>query len=64
MHQLGLFPAAIHYYKKALELKPAVGEEGGTFDLCKETAFNLSLIYQSSGSHDLARMYIQKHVVI
>ena len=25
MHQLGLLPAALHYYKKALDLEPAVG---------------------------------------
>ena len=28
MHQLGLLPAALHYYKKALDLEPAVGPGG------------------------------------
>ena len=29
MHQLGLLPAALHYYKKALDLEPAVGSGEG-----------------------------------
>ena len=28
MHQLGLLPAALHYYKKALDLQPAVQGSG------------------------------------
>ena len=34
------------------------------FDLRKETAFNVSLIYQSSGADDLARMCVDKYIVI
>ena len=34
------------------------------FDLRRETAFNVSLIYQSSGADDLARMYVDKYIVI
>jgi general transcription factor 3C polypeptide 3 (transcription factor C subunit 4) len=64
MHQLGLLPAALHYYKKALDLKPAVGESGGRFDLRRETAFNISLIYQGSGADQIARMYIEKYIVV
>ncbi len=64
MHQLGLLPAAIHYYKRGLSLGPAVGEDGGMFDLRREMAFSLSLIYQSSGSHDLARMYVERYIVV
>ena len=67
MHQLGLLPAALHYYKKALTLKPVVDSKDdtlGIYDLQREIAFNLSLIYQSSGAHELARMYLQKHIVI
>jgi len=62
MHQLGLFPAAMHYYKRVLDCEPPIGDEG--FNLSMEAAFNLSLIYRNSGSHDLARMIVQKHVVI
>ena len=67
MHQLGLLPAALHYYKKALTLEPIVAPEEdklGIYNLEREIAFNLSLIYQSSGAHELARMYLQKHIVI
>ena len=63
MHQLGLFPAAMHYYKKALAAKPII-EDDGLFDLSQEAAFNLSLIYQASGSNDIARLYQQKYIVI
>eukprot|EP00095_Tigriopus_kingsejongensis_P008374 maker-scaffold856_size87843-snap-gene-0.23 protein:Tk08374 transcript:maker-scaffold856_size87843-snap-gene-0.23-mRNA-1 annotation:"general transcription factor 3c polypeptide 3" len=61
MHQLGLLPAALFYYKKALALPPPV-EEDPKFDLRKETAFNVSLIYRNSGSFDLAAMYLQKYI--
>ncbi|WAR24890.1 TF3C3-like protein [Mya arenaria] len=56
--------AAIHYYQKALELPPSTGERGGMFDLTKEVAYNLALIYQNSGSPDYARMLLYKHCVI
>ena len=34
------------------------------FDLCREIAFNMSLIYQASGSGHLARMYTEKYVTV
>ena len=64
MHQLGLLPAALHYYKKTLEFAPAANDNNVDFDLRRETAFNVSLIYQGSGSHDLARMYLNKYIVV
>lgn len=63
MHQLGLIPAAMHYYKKALDSKPMI-EGQKSFDLSSEAAFNLSLIYQSSGSNEMARIYQQKYILI
>ena len=63
MQQLGLFPAAVHYYKKALATKP-IFKNDKIFDLSQEAAFNLSLIYQSSGSHEMARLYQQQYIVI
>ena len=79
MHQLGLLPAALHYYKKGLSLGPAVQSTGDNstgdkstpdnstadiFDLKREIAFNIALIYQSSGADDLARMYLHQNIVI
>ncbi|XP_026523762.1 general transcription factor 3C polypeptide 3 isoform X2 [Notechis scutatus] len=57
LHQLGLVHLAIHYYKKALELPPLVleGIEADQTDLRKDIAFNLSLIYHSSGNIQVAR---------
>ena len=77
MHQLGLLPAALHYYKKGLSLGPAVPMDNSApgkstrdnstadiFDLKREIAFNIALIYQSSGADDLARMYLHQNIVI
>ncbi|XP_065214055.1 general transcription factor 3C polypeptide 3 [Planococcus citri] len=60
-HQLELFPQAIHYYKKALECKPAVSD---MYDLKAEIAYNLHVIYMSSGQPRVANMYLQKYAVI
>ena len=81
MHQLGLLPAAIHYYKKALaagpiihvhsEEKPSIKNDTKSsvnhlnlYDLSRETAYNIALIYQSSGSKHLARMYLRKYISV
>ena len=61
MHQLGILAAAVHYYKKVLDIKPPLECEG--FSCEKEAAFNLSLIYKNSGSMELARMVLKKHIV-
>ena len=69
MHQLGLLPAALFYYKKGLEQGPSIGKEKDSghpniFDLSKEIAFNMSLIYSSSGNHQLARHYTEKYITV
>jgi general transcription factor 3C polypeptide 3 (transcription factor C subunit 4) len=80
MHQLNILPAALFYYKRALELGPSVrpDEQGkkteeeeeekedkeDIFDLKREIAFNVSLIYQNSGNIQLARYYIEKYIVL
>jgi general transcription factor 3C polypeptide 3 (transcription factor C subunit 4) len=63
MHQLGLLPAALFYYKKALNCQPMVAERP-MFDLRREAAFNVSLIYQGSNAYELASMYVRKYIVI
>ena len=68
MHQLGLLPQAIHYYKKALGCPPSVtkGKYAQVFDLSREVAFNLSLIYRAADPAglevDVARMYLDKYI--
>jgi len=69
MHQLSLLPAALFYYKKGLEMGPSIQQEEGKeghnmFDLSREIAFNMSLIYSSSGNMDLARMYTEKYITV
>ena len=69
MHQLGLLPAALFYYKKGLEQGPSIEKEKDSghlniFDLSKEIAFNMSLIYSSSGNHQLARHYTEKYITV
>ena len=78
MHQLGILPAALHYYKKALEIGPIIQPDTvdkdssvndsepthNIYDLSRETAHNIALIYQSSGNKELARMYLHKYIVV
>ncbi|KAL8572519.1 hypothetical protein ACOMHN_019558 [Nucella lapillus] len=64
MQQLDLAYAAVYYYKKALSLPPVIEDKDGTFDLSREIAFNLSLIYRKSGNMDLARLCIEKYIVV
>ncbi|EDO31296.1 predicted protein [Nematostella vectensis] len=70
-HQLGLNHFAVHYYKLALDSpyhngspdtsqQPQVSE---CYDLHREAAYNLSLIYRASGNTDLARQIISKYIV-
>lgn len=60
----------LFYSKKALQLKPSVtkGENTQVFDLSREIAFNLSLIYRSAdfsgSSTDVARLYLDRYVTI
>ncbi|XP_060113221.1 general transcription factor 3C polypeptide 3 [Heteronotia binoei] len=63
LHQLGLVHLAIPYYKAALELPPLVleGIEADQTDLRRDIAFNLSLIYQSSGNLRMARKLLYTH---
>uniref|UniRef100_A0A8D2Q360 General transcription factor IIIC subunit 3 n=1 Tax=Varanus komodoensis TaxID=61221 RepID=A0A8D2Q360_VARKO len=66
LHQLGLVHLAIHYYQKALELPPLVleGIEADQTDLRRDIAFNLSLIYQSSGNIRMARTLLYMHGIV
>jgi len=69
MHQLGLLPAALHYYKRGLELGPSIvgdpaSEKENIFDLKSEIAFNISLIYTNSGNLQLARYYTEKYITV
>jgi hypothetical protein len=36
----------------------------GKYDLSREAAYNLSLIYQASGSHEYAKQIIKRYLVI
>lgn len=64
-HQLGLLPAAIHHYKKALKCTSSLAEQyPHLLDLKREAAFNLHLIYIHSGNFELARTYIENYIVI
>lgn len=64
-HQLGLFANAVHFYRKALDSKLDIQcEDKHNFDLKREIAYNLSLIYRSSGAHDMALTIIHKYFVV
>ncbi|XP_065340200.1 general transcription factor 3C polypeptide 3 [Cloeon dipterum] len=59
MHQLSILHLAVHYYKLALNTKAMCPE----FDLSRECAYNLALIYTSSGNSPMARRLYQKYLV-
>ncbi|XP_043916555.1 general transcription factor 3C polypeptide 3 [Protopterus annectens] len=66
LHQLGLVHFAIHYYQKALELTPPVleGIEEDQINLKRDTAYNLSLIYQASGNIEMTRKLLHTYCTI
>lgn len=66
LHQMGLTHLCIHYYQKALTLPPKKleGIPDDQVDLKREIAFNLSLVYQSSGNLEIARQLIQEHCIV
>ncbi|KAM5146923.1 general transcription factor 3C polypeptide 3 [Mantella aurantiaca] len=66
LHQMGLTYLAIHYYQQALELPPLQlqGIKEDQVDLRRDIAFNLSLIYQSSGNTEMARRLLYTHCIV
>lgn len=65
-HHLGLFTQAIFHYRKVLEYS-RIGlakDQPHIFDLSREAAFNLHLIYSQSESYDLAKMYLEEYVQV
>ncbi|CAL1536437.1 unnamed protein product [Lymnaea stagnalis] len=64
LHQLNIIYAAMFYYKKALTFPPVVDDDQGTFDLSREIAYSLALIYNKSGNPDMASYYLEKYCTI
>ena len=66
LHQLGLLPGAIHFYKLVLDSSaPTLVEQNfNLLDLRREAAFNLHLIYEQAENHQLARMYLENYITI
>lgn len=66
LHQLGLLPGAIHFYKLVLETNPPelIEKNSNLLDLKKEAAFNLHLIYIQAENPELARMYLENYVTV
>ncbi|KAL5457215.1 hypothetical protein EMCRGX_G034460 [Ephydatia muelleri] len=62
-HQLGQVHLACHYYKQVLVCEPQC-RNGEAYDLKCEAAFNLSLIYQSSGNKALAYQVLRQFCTI
>ncbi|XP_038604629.1 LOW QUALITY PROTEIN: general transcription factor 3C polypeptide 3-like [Tachyglossus aculeatus] len=61
LHQLGLGHAAVHYYRKTLDLPPLVapGMDADQLDPRRDVAYNLALIYQDSGNLGMARRLLR-----
>ncbi|GLV34483.1 uncharacterized protein CBL_09731 [Carabus blaptoides fortunei] len=64
-HQLGMLHLAAEHYKKVLKTKTSLTEKyPNLFDLKREAAYNLHLIYKASGASDLAKMYLFKYIIV
>nr|CCA14018.1 transcription factor putative [Albugo laibachii Nc14] len=60
--QLGLYHLAIAMYERVLRACEEAKEIPAEYDLARETAHNLSLIYKQSGANDLARYLMRKYL--
>ncbi|XP_075170013.1 general transcription factor 3C polypeptide 3 [Haematobia irritans] len=61
-HQCGLFHLAVEYYEKALKFThPLLEKHEEILGLKQEIAFNLHLIYKSSGNLAKARQYLYEY---
>ncbi len=73
-HQLGLLHLAAPFYERALATEPpvdpscgpgmAAGAARSSFDVRREAAHNLVLIYRTTGAVMLARKVMRQHLVI
>lgn len=64
-HQLGLVHFAVSYYEKALTLQPPAGYPTRShYDLKREAAYNLALIYKASGAPYLALQLTRQFCVL
>lgn len=66
LHQLGLLPAAVNFYKLVLEspVPKLIADNSNLLNLKKEAAFNLHLIYVGSENYDLARFYLENYITV
>lgn len=58
----GLSHLAVHYYHKALEMEPPVADD--IYNLQREVAHNLALIYLQSKNREMAVEILSKYCVI
>ncbi|KAL4427748.1 hypothetical protein ABPG75_001837 [Micractinium tetrahymenae] len=66
-HQLGLLHIAAPFYERVLETGPppgAASAAGAAYDLRREAAHNLALIYRRSGANPLARQLLRQHLTV
>lgn len=64
-HQAGLLHLAVEYYERALDFHhPLLEMNSSHLSLKQEIAFNLHLIYRSSGNYAKARQYLYQYCVV
>jgi general transcription factor 3C polypeptide 3 (transcription factor C subunit 4) len=66
LQQLGLTHLAVRYYERVIAISEKVQKEGGAIrgDLKWEAAYNLQMVYVTSGNAALARGISEKYLVI
>lgn len=60
-HGIGLLNDAVHYYERALEISDEVDPE---YNMGREAAYNLYLIYSESGNADMAIEIVEKYLTV
>lgn len=78
-HHVGLVSQAVIYYQRVLDTReddypipklpnensdPVENRKPGYCDLRREAAYNLHLIYKTSGAHDLARQILKDYCTV
>ncbi|EQC33244.1 hypothetical protein SDRG_09227 [Saprolegnia diclina VS20] len=63
-HQLDLNHLAIAMYERVLRFHDKHPEMRAEYRLCREAAYNLSLVYKKSGATDLAQYLLHKYLVM
>lgn len=61
---LGLPSLSIKYYERVLQLNPSKNKEAQIYNMQLDAAYNLQMLYVMSGNSKLAKMIVDKYLVL